>query len=365
MKSDTFDDVGADRHRTETRDVFGGSSPEVHLFTRKPLAGYYSIEKLFETICSELPHDVRAVVVRCPVVSKGAHRMAICLVHAWLHRGKVNHIVGDVHYLALILPAGSIILTVHDLNRLHELRGLRKTIFKWLYYDLPLRLASRVTTVSSETRRQLLAVFPWASSKTVVIPNCLPSGFGRSPKAFNRSRPVILQVGATDNKNVDRLVAAIRGIDCELWILGNLTRLKRRLLDRSGVIVRNLHDLSETEVIGAYQACDLVVFASTSEGFGLPILEAQAVGRPVVTSDLEPMCGVAGGGACLVNPYDVDSIRMGVQRVIEDDEFRDAIVKWGFRNVEAYSPGAISARYADLYRAMCPVAAPIVLGTQN
>ena len=53
-----------------------------------------------------------------------------------------------------------------------------------------------------------------------------------------------------------------------------------------------------------YAAADIIIFPSLYEGFGLPILEGQKAGRAVLTSNIPPMTEVAGGGACLVDPYD-------------------------------------------------------------
>ena len=92
-----------------------------------------------------------------------------------------------------------------------------------------------------------------------------------------------------------------------------------------------------------------MVFVSLAEGFGLPILEAQAIGRPVVTSDLSPMRDVAGGAACLVDPRNVDSIRAGIRRVIKDSNYREGLVELGLRNVVQYQPQVVASRYARLY----------------
>lgn len=99
-----------------------------------------------------------------------------------------------------------------------------------------------------------------------------------------------------------------------------------------------------------YQSCDLVCFVSTYEGFGMPILEAQAVGRPVLTSDISPMREVAGEGAFKVDPFDVDSIRTGLERLIGDGGLREDLIREGFRNVKGYSAESVAAQYAALYR---------------
>jgi glycosyltransferase involved in cell wall biosynthesis len=112
----------------------------------------------------------------------------------------------------------------------------------------------------------------------------------------------------------------------------------------------NEYDLTTRQMVAAYRDCDLLVFASLYEGFGMPILEAQASGRAVVTSNLSSMPEVAGDGACLVDPNDIESIRAGVRRVIQDADYRAGLIAEGQRNVEQYRPERIAALYLDVYR---------------
>jgi glycosyltransferase involved in cell wall biosynthesis len=79
-------------------------------------------------------------------------------------------------------------------------------------------------------------------------------------------------------------------------------------------------------------------------------VEAQAVGRPVVTSTLHSMPEVAGDGASLVDPFDVQAIRAALLRIIEDGEYRDELVRKGLRNVERFRTKYIAEQYAALYR---------------
>jgi glycosyltransferase involved in cell wall biosynthesis len=94
----------------------------------------------------------------------------------------------------------------------------------------------------------------------------------------------------------------------------------------------------------------MLVFASIYEGFGLPIVEAQATGRPVVTSTTCSMPEVAGSAACLVNPFDVASIREGIVKVIDDQAYRDELVRLGFENVKRFRADYISAQYGKIYK---------------
>jgi glycosyltransferase involved in cell wall biosynthesis len=146
------------------------------------------------------------------------------------------------------------------------------------------------------------------------------------------------------------VVQACAGLELDLIVVGHLSALDRHLLSSSGVQWEAHQDLLPHQIIDVYVASDLIIFASTYEGFGLPILEAQAVGRPVITSNTSPMSEVAGEGALKVDPFDVDSIRIGLQRLLADPELRGELVKKGFENVKQYSATAIAAQYAELYR---------------
>jgi glycosyltransferase involved in cell wall biosynthesis len=81
----------------------------------------------------------------------------------------------------------------------------------------------------------------------------------------------------------------------------------------------------------------------------MPILEAQATGRPVVTSNILSMPWVAGEAACLVDPFDTASIRGGLTRVMGDPSYRAALVALGFENVKRFSAEEIARQYLELY----------------
>lgn len=99
----------------------------------------------------------------------------------------------------------------------------------------------------------------------------------------------------------------------------------------------------------AYQECDLLCFVSTIEGFGLPILEARAVGRPVLTSNLSAMPEVAGDAACFTNPFDINAIRQSILLVISDVAYRNKLIEKGYENVKRFSLEKTVTGYAQVY----------------
>jgi len=159
----------------------------------------------------------------------------------------------------------------------------------------------------------------------------------------------ILQVGITENKNIFRLIGALKNIDCRLKIVGNKTNELVTALSESKIDYEFVLGLTDLEMREAYRTADIVTFCSTYEGFGLPIIESQAMMTPVLTSNISPMKEVAGGGAVLVDPFDVESIRTGILKIINDKGLRIQLIDVGSQNVKKYQPAAITRKYEELY----------------
>ena len=80
----------------------------------------------------------------------------------------------------------------------------------------------------------------------------------------------------------------------------------------------------------------MFVFPTLYEGFGIPILEAQAAGTPVVTSNTSSLPEVAGDGAVYVNPESAESIAEGVWRVLSDPDLRNGIIEKATQNLSRF-----------------------------
>ena len=262
----------------------------------------------------------------------------------------VHHIVGDVHYLAFGLPGKRLVLTIHDCAALERLKGWRRELLRQLWFVLPMKQAAVVTTISETTKEELRRWVGKLADKVVVIPNCVRAEFQPDPKPFNEKCPVVLQVGTGWNKNLVGVARALIGIPCRLEIVGQMDGFQRAALRASHVNFRELGRISDEDLLEAYRRSDLVLFASHYEGFGLPILEAQAVGRPVVTSNLSSMPEAAGKGALLIDPADPQAIRTAVKSIISDAKLRERLVRDGFENVSHFHPEVVARRYETIYR---------------
>ena len=321
----------------------------VTFYNRRPMATNFSVERVFLDIHTALPPDIQPRVVVARFESRGFLKRLYNTLAVLPFQGEVNHVTGDVHYLTYLLRKERTLLTILDCVLLHRLTGWQKQLIFFLWYWLPEKRCTLISVISESTRRELLTYLPQAQDKIRVVHCPVSKDFRFQPKAFNASRPVLLQIGTGTNKNLLRVAEALNGIQCHLRIIGRLTPEQETVLQNNAIDYSAVANISDSQIIEEYCNTDMVVFASTYEGFGLPIIEAQATGRAVVTSDLLSMPEVAGAGVCLVDPFDINSIRTGIRMVIEDAAYREQLIAEGLQNVTRFQPEVIAQQYVALY----------------
>jgi glycosyltransferase involved in cell wall biosynthesis len=323
--------------------------PVTH-FQRKPPLGFFSVERLFEDIRSSLPNDIH-VKVHCNLhQSAGLLGRLVDVLRATYHQGEINHVTGDVHYITYLLDRRRTILTILDCVTLERLRGVKHWIFWFFWYWLPEKRCAVITVISESTKQQLLHYLPCDPNKIRVIHCPVSSEFRPSPKPFNREYPRILQVGTTPNKNLERVAQALEGLHCRLSIIGPLSDSQTKALNRYQINYENHVGLSRDELLEQYQQADLVMFASLYEGFGLPIVEANAIGRPVITSHLYSMPEVGADAALYVDPFDAHSIRKALENLLHTSSLYDDMVARGFVNAARFDKLKVAHDYAEVYR---------------
>lgn len=325
---------------------------KITYFYRRPQnIGHYSIEFIFDTLIKNLPSNVTGKKKVSRYFSSGIlSRLRIILDSSkYKSKGSINHITGDIHFIAIGLPKKNTILTIHDIGFLNTNNTFNRVILQYFWITLPVKRVAFVTVVSEATKQELLKVVKVNPNKIRVIGNFISSIYNYQPKKFNFNYPVILQIGCAPNKNIFRLASALRCLPCKLVLIGNLNNELVQVLQENFISYQHKSNLSELELFNEYKNCDIVSFVSLLEGFGLPILEAQATGRPVITSNCSSMPEVAGEGACFVDPANVESIRQGILKVIQDTSFRASIILKGFENVKRFNIQTITKEYVSLY----------------
>jgi glycosyltransferase involved in cell wall biosynthesis len=327
----------------------------VHYYFRHPGNIYFSIEKLFREIAGNISRDYADQFN----ISFFYLPLPTAFANIWKNisyvrktQSTLNHVTGDSHYAILGCNSKNInVLTIHDTVMLRRLKRTNPKfwIIKWIWYDLPVCKADMITVISESSRQDLIHFTGCDEKRIRIIGNFYDGRFQKSDKPFCKERPLLLFIGSAENKNLDRLIPALKGLSVKLHIVGNPTPSQLQLLKENDISNRVSSGLSDEEMRQAYMNCDMLVFPSVYEGFGLPIMEAQLTGRPVLTSNLSPMKEVAGKGAMLTDPYDPQSIRAGIIKIIDDDVFREQMVQDGFENVKRFDPDIVAGQYASLY----------------
>jgi glycosyltransferase involved in cell wall biosynthesis len=329
------------------------SALQVTYFHRKPRPdANFSIEGVFDGVRRELAGQIDSRVCVAPCLSNGVLRRLWIAWHARRHQGEINHVTGDTNFTAILLDGKRTILTNHDCGYLRHSRGWRRWLLRKFWLELPVNRVAAVTTVSSQIKQEIVHYTGCRPDKVHVIPNASSPAFRSAPKPFDAGRPRILQVGTARNKNLSRLIEAVDGLTCTLVVVGPLERRMLKKLRERRIDFENYVDLPLPALVHQYELCDLVVFTSLYEGFGVPILEAQSVGRPIVTSNLPPMSEIAGDGASLVNPLKASEIRAAIVKICTDSAHRQQLVSAGCANVRRFTPRRIADQYYGLYKCL-------------
>ncbi|BAV04290.1 Glycosyltransferase involved in cell wall bisynthesis [Filimonas lacunae] len=319
---------------------------KVTYYYRPKAPSAFSIEGVFSLIREALAGKIQMAEYYCTEKWKRLYS----LLEAPKVQGDINHITGDVQFLALVLKGKKTILTIHDVGHYERtLTGIKKKIFKLFWLDLPLSRVAAVTTISEFTKSRILAHTNVPASKVHVIYNPAPADFTYSPKTFDESCPAILQVGGGLNKNIHRLIEAIEGHSFRLILVRKRDAQLEELLIAKGIAYEWHERIPREELVECYRKCDILFFASEYEGFGVPIIEANATGRVVITGNVASMPEIAADAAVLVNPFDVNEIRVALLKLKNDSSYREVLIQNGLKNLERFAPERVAQEYFDLY----------------
>jgi glycosyltransferase involved in cell wall biosynthesis len=283
------------------------------------------------------------------------------LPQLWVQLQLPMHVTGGLLSFCNLAPVAvkRHIVCIHDLHTrlMPESYG---RFFRWAHRAiLPLlgRRAARITTVSELSREHLVQFGVAPHEKIVVTYNGSDHARrwdpDRSRLAMKATRPFVLCLGQPQKyKNVQLLVRLAPLLDqmgLDLWMAGGIDMATLRNQSVSvPTNVRLLGRISDDDFAKALTEALCFLFPSRIEGFGLPVVEAMALGCPVVASTAPCLPEVCGDAALLADPDDVDGWLGAISNLKEDSALRLKLIKKGHARAAAFSWRAIAERYLAL-----------------
>ncbi len=282
-----------------------------------------------------------------------------------------------VQYTAPLACPVPVIVTVHDVSFLEHpeyFKGTRATQLR-LTVRRTVFQAAKVLTGCEFAKRSILRAYPKLDpEKVVVVPYAAAPEFRPLPRdsaraavwaRFSLSGPFVLSVGDLQpRKNqiglieaFGRLVRAHPHLPHKLVLAGKETWYSSRVHEaaqNSGLADRItfLGYVSDQDLLQLYNACDLFVFPSFYEGFGLPALEAMACGRAVACSDAAALPEVVDSAAILFDPRSTDEIARSMVDLLLDSELRTRMERLGLRRAASFSWQETARKTLDVYHAV-------------
>jgi glycosyltransferase involved in cell wall biosynthesis len=244
-------------------------------------------------------------------------------------------------------------------------RQLQKMIVNGLIH------AQHVVCVSDATRRDLLRVTGVASNRVSLVYNSLNYPYSRMERDEARSRihkfsigpdeRFLLHVGGNqwykNRLGVLQIFSTLRNLSpkkgLQLMMVGKpWTADMRTFVIQHGLsdVILELTEVNEEDLRALYSTAAMLLFPSLEEGFGWPIIEAQACGCPVLTSNRPPMNEVGGSAAVYVDPEDLTSAAVKLKWALEQaSDLREP----SLHNAARFSEAAMIGSYAALYEQVC------------
>jgi glycosyltransferase involved in cell wall biosynthesis len=265
------------------------------------------------------------------------------------------------------------VVTVYDIIALThpELCRLSNRLHYGIVLPNSLRTATRVVVPSHSVRNEILHRFPDIEDKIRVVPLGINPVFFSQPSPTEREQVkvkynlpdhLLLFIGNLEaKKNLRQLIGIFHGLRVQqglphhLILTGSkqqahveeLTALVADL--KLDAYVHLLGYLPETDLRCLYALADVFVFPSLIEGFGLPVLEAMALGAPVVASDRGALPEVVGDAGILVDPEAADEVASALHRVLTDSQLRLDLIRKGRQRARQYSWQNTARQVIEVY----------------
>lgn len=291
------------------------------------------------------------------------------LVQPWVLRQIGADLVHGPVFVGPLLAHCPVVVTIHDLSfiRCPDLSRPANRMYRTVLTRLSAQRARRLIAVSAHAAAESTRLLGVPRERVDVIYHGVDPVFRPLPvdevAAFRRDRGLperfVLFVGTLEpRKNLVRLVEAfarIRDGRVRLVLAGGKGWLyddlfaKVEALELDEEVVFPGYVMND-ELSLWYNAATVFSYPSVYEGFGLPVLEAQACGTPVLTSNTSSLPEAAGDGALMVDPYDVEELAAGLDRLLTDEPLRHELRERGLAHARQFSWPRTARETACVYR---------------
>lgn len=262
----------------------------------------------------------------------------------------VDLFFSPAHTTAIIHPSKTIV-TVHGLEYEHcpENYSMYSRWFHRFFIKKSCAWATKIIAVSKKTKKDLIDLYNIKEEKIVVVYNGFESTKTDLTKKDTQNFPYLFYIGRIEQrKNVKGMIEAFeisrkeKGFEGKLILAGGPGRgyeKIKEMIERSEFKddISTPGYVEDKERWNLFQNAEIFLFPSFCEGFGIPILEAQSMGTPVLTSNIGPLNEIAGNDEILVDPNDSKELAEKITKVLNNETFRESIVKKGFENIRKFS----------------------------
>ncbi len=278
------------------------------------------------------------------------------------------------HGLSHVIPSRikktgvPVVLTIHDLIFLRHPDFFKKLDRK-MYRTITINSCNRadkIIAISAQTKNDLIYYFNIEPSKIEVVYQTLNKLFlervSSELKATIRTKlnlpeKFLLSVGTIEKrKNQLAILKALKAENIKMPIVlagrpsKGLAEIEN-YISASGMQdqVILLHETTDKELQGIYQMAEIMIYPSFFEGFGLPVIEAQASQCPVITSNISSLPEAGGEGAIYIDPNSVTEIGQAIQRLLSNEDLRKDLIAKGLKNIERFSEKSVAKNLMDVY----------------
>jgi len=237
------------------------------------------------------------------------------------------------------------IVTIHDIiNLKYDVNWKYKRYYE-VIWPLMLKNSKHIITVSEFSKKEISNYFDISPNKISVIYNGVNETF--KPKKVEQKEKYILALSSiAKHKNFERLIQAFLKIDTDikLYIVGGVDpkifgkdtiKILNKIQKSKNIVF--LGRVDDEKLIELYSNALFFVYLSLYEGFGIPPLEAQACGCPVLLSDIPVFKEVYGNSVHYCNPIDINDIQKQIEYLLNNEKCLDKLSNKSLENAKKYT----------------------------